>query len=199
MRNLDVSGLKALLEAPKNIVITTHHKPDGDAMGSSLGLYNYLIQKKHTVTVITPTDYPDFLHWLPGNERVIDFDKEPQKAADAVKAAELLFCLDFNTPARVEKFEPVLSTATCIKVMIDHHLSPAPFCNFIFSFSDACATAELVLDFIISMGDEALLDKDIATLFIYRYYDRYRLFPLCQYHCGCAPQGSQIDRSRCRQ
>src|SRR6185312_1029941 len=113
---LDKAQLVELLAQPQKIVITTHHKPDGDAMGSSLGLYNYLIKKKHQVTVITPTDYPDFLHWLPGNDHVIDFDKTPEKAADLIKTADLLFCLDFNTPSRVEKFEPVLNTATCTKV-----------------------------------------------------------------------------------
>ena len=68
---LSLSELKDLLATPQKIVITTHHKPDGDAMGSSLGLYAYLIQKGHHVKVITPTDYPYFLHWLPNNSNVI--------------------------------------------------------------------------------------------------------------------------------
>ncbi len=68
---LDIASLNNLLAQPQKIVITTHHKPDGDAMGSSLGLYNYLIQQGHHTTVITPTDYPDFLAWMPGNEEVM--------------------------------------------------------------------------------------------------------------------------------
>ena len=75
----DVNKIKELLQSPKNIVITTHFKPDGDAMGSSLGLYNYLIQKNHDVTVVTPSDYPSFLFWLPGNENVVSFFGAPEK------------------------------------------------------------------------------------------------------------------------
>ena len=74
MQRLD--ELKALLSSPKRVVITTHHKPDADALGSSLGLAGYLQKKNHHVTVITPSDYPKFLAWMPGNETVIEFSEK---------------------------------------------------------------------------------------------------------------------------
>src|ERR1700754_1797214 len=92
----DKAKLKELLAQPRRIVITTHHKPDGDAMGSSLGLYNYLIQQGHHARVITPTDYPDFLAWLPGNGDVIIYEDHAALSARLVEEAELIFCLDFN-------------------------------------------------------------------------------------------------------
>jgi bifunctional oligoribonuclease and PAP phosphatase NrnA len=162
MRQLDVRGLKELLSSPKNIVITTHHKPDGDAMGSSLGLYHYLTSKGHAATVVVPNDYPEFLHWLPGENHTIDFEKAPEKARELVESADLLFCLDFNASNRVEKMEPLLLSSTCPKVLIDHHLSPLLECEYTYSYPDACATAELVFEFICSMGDKALLNKEIA-------------------------------------
>src|ERR1700750_2807538 len=98
---LDITSLKNLLAKPQKIVITTHHKPDGDAMGSSLGLYNYLIQQGHHTTVIAPTDYPDFLSWMPGNEEVIIYTENLEKAAALIAEANLVFCLDFNNLSRI--------------------------------------------------------------------------------------------------
>lgn len=162
MRFLEVAELKQLLGSPKKIVITTHHKPDGDAMGSSLGLYNYLIQKKHDVTVVTPNDFPAFLQWLPGVNKVVDFEQQPELAEKFVVEAEIVFHLDFNIPKRVEKFEPVLLKATGKKVLIDHHLDPTDFCDFTYSYPEACATCELIYDFIISLDDKAFITKEVA-------------------------------------
>ena len=78
---LDTASLVRLLAQPKKIVITTHHKPDGDAMGSSLGLYNYLIQQGHHVIVITPTDYPYYFNWMPGNDNVIIYTDRAEESA----------------------------------------------------------------------------------------------------------------------
>jgi bifunctional oligoribonuclease and PAP phosphatase NrnA len=162
MRELNVEELRKFLSTPRKISITTHHKPDGDAMGSSLGLYNYLLLKGHDVTVVTPNDYPEFLQWLPGVDKVIDFEKSPEKATELISSCEVLFCLDFNTTRRVEKFEPVLLLARGTKVLIDHHLSPESFCDYTYSYPDACATCELVYDFICSLGDRAHINKNVA-------------------------------------
>src|SRR5882757_5060326 len=100
---LDLAALTELLAQPQKIVITTHHKPDGDAMGSSLGLYNYLIQQGHHTKVITPTDYPDFLNWLPGNENVIIYTEQTERSAELIAEATLIFCLDFNALGRINE------------------------------------------------------------------------------------------------
>src|SRR5436190_19185066 len=92
----DIATVKQLLSAPQNIVITTHHRPDGDAIGSSLGLYHYLVGKGHKVTVVTPSDFPDFLHWMDGVSKIIDFGTDPASAVQATSSADLIFCLDFN-------------------------------------------------------------------------------------------------------
>jgi len=161
---LDLASLKELLAQPRKIVITTHHKPDGDAMGSSLGLYNYLIQLGHHAKVITPTDYPDFLAWMPGNGEVIIYTENIEASAKLVAEAELIFCLDFNTLSRINELGELVRASSALKIMIDHHLEPEDFDDFRHWSINACASAQLVYDFIVNlMGDVAFINKDVAT------------------------------------
>ncbi|MDN3581772.1 DHH family phosphoesterase [Mucilaginibacter flavus] len=161
---LDLVQLKELLASPKKIVITTHHKPDGDAMGSSLGLYNYLIQLGHHTTVITPTDYPDFLAWLPGNEEVIIYAEQLEKSAELIAAADIIFCLDFNALSRINEMGVLVGDSSAYKIMIDHHLEPADFDDYRHWDINACAAAQLVYDFIVNqLHRPDLINKDVAT------------------------------------
>lgn len=161
---LSLSQLKTLLATPQKIVITTHHKPDGDAMGSSLGLYAYLIQKGHHVKVITPTDYPYFLHWLPNNSDVMIYTEAKEEAEQLVADAALVFCLDFNTLTRINELGEVIRNSSACKIMIDHHLDPEDFDDYRHWSINACAAAQLVYDFIVNeLNDGAMMNKDIAT------------------------------------
>ncbi len=161
---IDLNALKAKLAETCKIVITTHHKPDGDAMGSSLGLYNYLIQKGHHVKVISPTDYPYFLQWLPNNPEVIIYTDAVAESQALVADADLIFCLDFNTLSRINELGEEVRKAKAIKVMIDHHLEPEGFDDFRHWNINACATAELIYDFIVNLlNDGELINKDVAT------------------------------------
>ena len=161
---LSVPELKSLLATPQKIVITTHHKPDGDAMGSSLGLYAYLIQKGHHVTVITPTDYPYFLHWLPNNSDVIIYTEQQEKSAQLVAEAAMIFCLDFNTLSRINELGELVRASNAYKLMIDHHLDPEDFDDYRHWSINACAAAQLVYDFIVNeLEDGQFMNKDIAT------------------------------------
>lgn len=161
---LSLSELTDLLATPQKIVITTHHKPDGDAMGSSLGLYAYLIQKGHHVKVITPTDYPYFLHWLPNNADVMIYTEKQEEAALLVAEATLIFCLDFNTLSRINELGELIRSADGYKIMIDHHLEPEDFDDYRHWNINACAAAQLVYDFIVNeLKDVASMNKDIAT------------------------------------
>lgn len=151
------------LAQPTNIVITTHHKPDGDAMGSSLGLYHVLKALGHSVTVITPTDYAGFLHFLPGNDTVLEYPNNEAKATELVAEANLIFCLDFNQLSRIGPLGELVEKASGIKVMIDHHLEPQGFAEFGVSKTEAAATAELVYEAVVQLGWKAHLSKEAAT------------------------------------
>jgi phosphoesterase RecJ-like protein len=163
LTSTEVKKVKAFLSKPKNIVIVTHWSPDGDAMGSSLGLYNYLIGKKHNVQVITPNDYPSFLSWLPGNKKVIDFSINAKPAISKVAKADFIFCLDFNSLKRIDVLGNEVAGSKAFKMIIDHHLQPEDFADYMLHSIQACSTCELVYDFIQLMGDKKQLTKEIAN------------------------------------
>lgn len=161
---LDTASLIEFLAQPKKIVITTHHKPDGDAMGSSLGLYNYLIQQGHHVQVITPTDYPYYFNWMPGNDHVIIYTEKKEKSAGLIAAADMIFCLDFNALSRINEMGELVGKSSALKVMIDHHLEPGDFDDYRHWDVNACATAQLVYTFIANkLNNKAAVTRDVAT------------------------------------
>ncbi len=163
----DLKGLKTLLASPKKVVIVTHFKPDADALGSSLGLAGYLAKKGHSVSVISPSDYPDFLTWMPGKEMVIALTKDSvvpqQKAKEMIEACDVLFCLDFSSLKRINEVGDMVKTSTAKKVMIDHHLEPEKFADFEKWDVSSASTAELIFELIDEWGDRELIDQDIAN------------------------------------
>jgi phosphoesterase RecJ-like protein len=152
------------ISSPKKIFITTHVKPDADALGSSLGLANYLIKKGHEVTVVTPSDYPSFLNWMQGNESVLDFSNPDHvdQAKEKLKEAGLIFCLDFSVLNRVNELGELIRASDAFVVNIDHHQDPEDFADFRIWSTKAAATCELVYEMIVDLGDRALINKDIA-------------------------------------
>lgn len=161
---MNLGQLKEQLSQPQKVVITTHHKPDGDAMGSSLGLYNYLIQKGHNVHVITPSDYPIFLHWLPNNSEVLIYTDQVERSKELIADADLIFCLDFNSLSRINEMGEFVALSAAKKIMIDHHLEPDDFDDYRHWAVTACSTAQLVYEFIVNLMEEPhLLNKDVAN------------------------------------
>ena len=155
--------LKALISTPKKIVITTHRGPDGDAMGSSLGLFHLLKQLGHTVNVITPNEYANFLHWLPGNKEVIIYEGNEAVADKITAESDLIFLLDFSDLSRIAPFNNAVSKSKATKIMIDHHQDPdRDIAKLIFSDTKACSTAQLVYEVMDAMGMTNYLNKSIA-------------------------------------
>ena len=160
----NITDFKDFISTPRKVVITTHVKPDADALGSSLGLANYLKKKGHSVTVVTPSDYPDFLNWMPGNSEVVIFHKErPAQAAALINAAEIIFCLDFSSLKRINELGGMIEKSSAKKVLIDHHLEPEQFAEFELWDVSAASTAELVYRLIKQLGDETKIDASIAN------------------------------------
>ncbi|GMQ31483.1 bifunctional oligoribonuclease/PAP phosphatase NrnA [Algoriphagus confluentis] len=153
------------LSSPKKIFITTHVKPDADALGSSLGLANYLLKKGHEVTVVTPSDYPSFLYWMQGNDWVLDFSKDGDKelATEKLNEADVIFCLDFSVLNRVNELGEMIRKSKAFIVNIDHHQDPEDFADFRFWSTKAAATCELVYELIVKLGDKNLIDAGIAS------------------------------------
>ena len=153
-----------ILNQPFKAVITAHQKPDGDAMGSMLGLYHFLKQLGHEVTVISPTNWAQFLDWMPGVDQVIDFEANKNEASQIVADADYVFCLDFNILHRTKHLEPIIRDSKALKILIDHHQQPDNP-SFAYGISDVkmSSTCEMVYDFIVQSGHSNLINLDIAT------------------------------------
>ncbi len=160
MENLQ--DLKALLSFPKNVVIISHRNPDGDAIGSSLGLAHYLKQGLHSVKVIFPSEYPAFVAWMPGADDSIICDLEKDVAFSAIDNAEVIFCLDFNALDRIDPMEMKVSESKAPVVMIDHHMYPEGFADYVMSDTSASSTCEMVYQFMEMMGDANKANKEIG-------------------------------------
>ncbi len=158
-----VADLKQLLSTPRRAMIVTHHKPDADALGSSLGLAGYLKKKGHTVSVFTPSDYPAFLSWMPGNDEVVIYDKQRHNSIEkTVASADIIFCLDFSNLDRINELGELVKSSSAKKVMVDHHLLPKSFADLDCWSEKSASTAGLIFDLIREMGDEGVIDSSIA-------------------------------------
>ncbi len=140
-----------------------HKSPDGDAIGSSLGLHHFFQTFKAKTSVISPNSYPDFLRWMPGSSKIIDYSKDSKAATNALSRAELIVCLDFNALKRIEKLGKTVAKSKALKLLIDHHPQPEDFADILFHSTHASSTAELIFDFIDLMGEKRRINKSIAS------------------------------------
>jgi bifunctional oligoribonuclease and PAP phosphatase NrnA len=158
-----IEAVYSQLAGSKNIVITMHQKPDADAMGSSLGLYHFLKQFGHNVTVISPTNWARWLDWMEGAKEVLDYELNKAEADKKLADADWLFCLDFNHFSRTKLMASQLASIDCTKILIDHHQEPhsASF-NYGVSNTAKSSTCEMVYDFIVNSGHRGKINLFIA-------------------------------------
>ena len=152
-----------LISDSQTILVVCHKSPDGDALGSSLGWAEFLRSRGKDVTVIVPDQYPDFLKWLPNTDKIVRYDKHTEKCDMLFKISDLVFCLDFNTPSRVDEMEKSLVSSPAKKVLIDHHLKPDVDACLVVSHPEASSTSELVFRIVWQMGAFDSLDKQFAV------------------------------------
>jgi phosphoesterase RecJ-like protein len=163
MNEKDIQGIQELLGSPKKIAIIPHRSPDGDAMGSTLGLYHFLLKLKHQPVVIAPNDFPNFLDWMPGSETVLIYENDRSNTTKILQEVELVFTLDFNALHRTGEMEQVLNKLTAPMIMIDHHQLPDTYATYTYSDTTFGSTCEMVYNFIGFLNQKSLLDKTIAT------------------------------------
>ncbi|WP_426065028.1 DHH family phosphoesterase [Flavobacterium sp. DSP2-3-1] len=163
MKIQDIQAIQLLLATPKKIAIIPHRGPDGDAMGSTLGLYHFLLKNKHHPVVVSPNEFPDFLAWMPGAETVKIFEKDKQNCTKILEEAELIFTLDFNALHRTGEMEHVLAKLKAPFVMIDHHQKPDDYAVVTYSDTSFGSTCEMLYNFISFLGKKEEIDKTIGT------------------------------------
>ena len=159
-----LAQLSQLISNSQTIIVTGHRSPDGDALGSTLGWAEVLKTSfGKEPQVIVPDQYPDFLLWLPNTEKIVRYDKHKEKCDMLFKIADLIFCLDYNTPSRVEDMQEALVSSPAPRVLIDHHLNPDVPAVLTISLPEACSTCELVFRIVWQMGGFEKLDKHFAA------------------------------------
>lgn len=163
MKEEDILAIKKLLETPKKIAIIPHRSPDGDAMGSTLALYHFLLKGNHQPTVISPNEFPNFLEWLPASETVLIYENDRVNTTKILNEAELVFTLDFNSLYRTGDMEQVLKKLTVPFIMIDHHQKPDEYAAFTYSDTSFGSTCEMIYNFIEFLDKKDFIDKTIAT------------------------------------
>lgn len=155
----EIEAIGKMFDACRNVVIVTHTSADGDAIGSSLGLYEYLVKKGKQVTVIVPNYYPDFLKWMKDADKIIMYNHHVKMARMYIEHADLICILDLNETKRMDDMGEVVRAAKAKKVMIDHHLFPEKFCNLTISYPLASSTCELVFRIINSLSGTSAITK----------------------------------------
>lgn len=162
MENTDFQQVAHLLSGPRNILITSHTNPDGDAIGSSLAFRGYLELKGHSVCVMVPDAFPGFLKWMAGSHKIMVFSDNQELCEKKIKEADVIFSLDYNNLDRLNHAGELVKASSAKKILLDHHKLPADHFDYKMSVIATSSTAELVFDFIAFSGDKDLITKDIA-------------------------------------
>ncbi|HNY08364.1 MAG TPA: bifunctional oligoribonuclease/PAP phosphatase NrnA [Tenuifilaceae bacterium] len=164
--NLDeawAGALRELLVPTNRIVLTTHHNPDGDAVGSVLGLWHILEQVGVHATAVTPNDFPDFLSWMPGSDTILRFSSSRQKVREVMAGADIIICLDYNGFSRTEDMESLFSASSAKKILIDHHPQPENTFDLSISVVEVSSTSELVFELATEIYGLKAFNADAAT------------------------------------
>ena len=158
----NIDHVEKWFEKADKIVIVSHVSPDGDAIGSSLGLYHFLTSLDKTVHVIVPNVFPDFLKWMPGAKEVIVYNRYKEFADRLIQEADVVCCLDFNVLSRIDEMEDVVKNSPARKLMVDHHLYPGDFARIVISHPEISSTSELVFRLICQLGNFSDITKEGA-------------------------------------
>jgi len=161
----EINKLQTYVEKGENFVIVTHISPDGDAIGSSLGLYHYLsVLGKDSINIIVPNAFPSFLRWMSGVKDILVYEnqEEDEYAGRLIREADVIFCLDFNELKRIGKLGSLIAAADGRKVMIDHHLNPGDFANLVISYPEMSSTSEMVFRLICALKGFDDINKEGA-------------------------------------
>jgi phosphoesterase RecJ-like protein len=158
----EIKQLSTFLNEPRNVLLVSHYNPDGDAIGSLMGMYHYLKKKGHKVTAMVPNDFPDFLSWIDGTPEILVFNKTQAKASEIISQSDIIICIDFNEFKRLKDIGPRLASSKAVKALIDHHPEPEDIYSFKVYNIQASSTSELIYKYIVGAGDKNLIDKVIG-------------------------------------
>lgn len=146
----------------KRILIITHQNPDGDAIGSSLGLFHALINHGVNPVVVVPNDFPSFLKWMPGSDRILVYERQKETVKSILDENPFIFYLDFNDISRIGKMKDAVEKSRGFGILVDHHPYPENFANVVISDISVSSTAELVFKMVKEVFGNRAIDKSVA-------------------------------------
>lgn len=157
-----ISQIKKWAGWAERYVIICHTSPDGDAIGSSLGFWHFLLSMGKQARVIAPNAYPDFLSWMPGASEIVNAAKQPQEAQRLIQEADVICCIDFNALNRIEELGEAVKNSVARKILIDHHPFPEDFADITISHPEMSSSCELVFRLICQLGYYPKMTKEAA-------------------------------------
>lgn len=160
--NKYTTELSKILSDSDNILLICHINPDGDAIGSQLALYHYLMSKGKNVGMMAPNNIQEFLKWMDGSDQIDIFINARRRCRKTIKEADLIIMLDFNQKSRLGESEKDVMASTARKVIIDHHLNPDNFADLTITDASMCATAELVYEIIFKIEGKQFINRAFA-------------------------------------
>lgn len=162
LSNNELSTIKNLLSPKAKVVLLTHYNPDGDAIGSTLGMKHFLKNIGIESTIVVPNDFPKFLKWMPEAKKIIIADYKRKLAAETIAEADVLFILDFNASHRAgDRVGEWIEKSNATKILIDHHQQPDEF-DFVYSDTTQPATAQMVFQFAKALAPETPISEEVA-------------------------------------
>lgn len=144
--------LTKLFSQSGNIVIISHINPDGDAIGSQLAFYHFLLSTGRTASMIAPNNLQEFLKWMQGSDLINIFIRDRKKCRKMIAEADLILMVDFNQSGRLGEAEDAVKKSSARKVIVDHHIGVADFADLVISDTSKCSTAELVYELVREMN-----------------------------------------------
>ena len=147
-----IQRAKHLLHHSDVVAIVSHQGPDGDALGSSLAMADFLTQQGKNVQVMYPDPFPGFLDWMPGADKALVYEKDPEACESFLCKADMIVCLDFNQLKRLGTLGEKIEQLKAKKLMFDHHPGPDQFADVQISYPQFASTSEIVFRYICRSG-----------------------------------------------
>ncbi len=157
-----IHATSSVIMQAKRIIILSHKNPDGDAIGSGLGMFHFLKDLNKEVTFIVPNQLPIYLNWMKGYDEIMEYEKHKEAGREIIKSADAVIMVDFNHRSRLSETGDYVIPLKVPKILIDHHPNPEEIAEFIYSRTSSSSSAEMVFEFISQVFGINYISKTVA-------------------------------------
>lgn len=159
----ELRAFATFFDGKRNVVLTCHMSPDGDAVGSALGLAAVLNARGKRAQVVTPDTPPAALSGLPGFDDIAIYTRHSERANVLFRHADAVVALDFSELRRIDRLADAFALAKCPTLNIDHHIGGARFADVTIAYPEMSSTSELLFRLLYHSGWYDDITTDAAT------------------------------------